>query len=165
MRRLKIQGNCGQDQVSPSPPGPLLLWLGIKKAHKGEWALSAAQPAASVLGGAGGQMRTKNLQCQKRFKRHWEWKTLSNQTDFNTCSMLMPCSIRTTETWGRSRLELPTCISCLLGGWDELLLHELRQLYSHPLCIVSRWSRVTIVTLCQKGRVKIFFAKEISSSE
>ena len=60
-RLLKIHVNVGQGQVSPSPPGPLVLWLGIKKAHKGEWALSPAQPAASVPGA--GQIIRTTMQC------------------------------------------------------------------------------------------------------
>ena len=102
MWRLKIHGNVGQGQDSPSPPGPLLLWLGIKKAHKGEWALSAAQPPASVPGGAG-QIRRTNLQWQKRFRRHWDWEMLSNNIDFQNMLMSPPISISTTGVWGRSK--------------------------------------------------------------
>ena len=45
-------------------PGPLLLWLGIKKAHKGEWALSGAQPQYQEQDRRGQKM----LQCQKKIQ-------------------------------------------------------------------------------------------------
>ena len=52
-------------------PGPLLLWLGIKKAHKGEWVLSGAQPQYQEQDRRGQKM----LQCQKRSKQccAWSW--------------------------------------------------------------------------------------------
>ena len=45
-------------------PGPLLLWLGIKKAHKGEWALSGAQPQYQEQDRRGQKM----LQWQKKIQ-------------------------------------------------------------------------------------------------